>query len=70
MLVILVAFGVFNAARLPAGVTDAVWIYHKEPRATVGRVCQAKLQAPGLRGMIIGWTDAVFSGWGNVYYGA
>ncbi|KAJ4162241.1 hypothetical protein NW765_010336 [Fusarium oxysporum] len=70
MLVILVAFGVFNAARLPAGVTDAVWIYHKEPRATVGRVCQAKLQAPGLRGMIIGWTDAVFSGWGDVYYGA
>ncbi|EXL42743.1 hypothetical protein FOCG_15188 [Fusarium oxysporum f. sp. radicis-lycopersici 26381] len=70
MLVILVAFGVFNAARLPSGVTDAVWIYHKEPRATVGRVCQAKLQAPGLRGMIIGWTDAVFSGWGDVYYGA
>ncbi|KAL4723509.1 hypothetical protein ACLX1H_009144 [Fusarium chlamydosporum] len=70
MLVILIAFGVFNAARLPAGVTDIVWIYHKEPRATVGRVCQVKLKAPGLRGMIIGWTDAVFSDWGGVYYGA
>ncbi|KAH7159293.1 hypothetical protein DER46DRAFT_627641 [Fusarium sp. MPI-SDFR-AT-0072] len=54
MLVILIVFGVFNALRLPAGITDIVWIYHKEPRATVGRVCQVKLKASGLRGMIIG----------------
>ncbi|KAH7114628.1 hypothetical protein EDB81DRAFT_920561 [Dactylonectria macrodidyma] len=68
-LVILIAFGVFNAARLPVGVTDVVWIYRKEPMATLGRVCQGKLKAPGLRGMIIGWTDGLFDGWGYVYHG-
>ncbi|KAH7013973.1 hypothetical protein EDB80DRAFT_569285 [Ilyonectria destructans] len=69
LLVILIAFGVFNAARLPVGVTDVVWIYRKEPMTTLGRVCQGKLKAPGLRGMIIGWTDGLFDGWGSVYNG-
>lgn len=68
-LVILFAFGVFHAARLPPGVTDVVWIYRKEPLSAVGRVCHVTLKAPGLRGMIIGWSDGLFDGWGSVYHG-
>jgi len=68
-LAILVAFGTFHAARLPPGVTDVVWIYRKDPLASVGRVCHVNLKAPGLRGMIIGWSDGLFAGWGYVYHG-
>ncbi|PGH02715.1 hypothetical protein AJ80_08812 [Polytolypa hystricis UAMH7299] len=69
ILVILIAFSVFNANQLPGGITDVVWIYRKEPDVTVGRVCKGTLKSPGLRGMIIGWTDGLFDGWGSVYHG-
>ena len=69
VLVILVSFGVFNSNRLPPGVTNKVWIYRKEGPAAAGRVCQGTLTSPGLRGMIIGWTDGLFNNWGEVYFG-
>ena len=67
--VILIYYGVDTASNLPPGVTDLVWIYRKEPTADIGRVCQAHLRSPGLRGMIIGWTDGLFDSWGSVYHG-
>ena len=69
VLVILISFGVFNSNRLPPGVTSKVWIYRKEGPTAVGRVCQGTLTSPGLRGMIIGWTDGLFNNWGDVYFG-
>lgn len=59
----------FQRRASPVGVTDVVWIYRKESMATLGRVCQVKLRALGLRGMVIGWTDGLFDGRGYVYYG-
>ncbi|ORY10195.1 hypothetical protein BCR34DRAFT_355411 [Clohesyomyces aquaticus] len=70
MLILLITLGVFNANRLPEGVTSKVWIYRKEPMALAGRVCQTHLTSPGLRGMIIGWTDGLFEAWGSVYEGS
>lgn len=70
MLVLLISFGVSYSSRLPPGVTDVVWVYRKEPGADVGRVCQVNLKSPGLRGMIIGWTDGVFASWGDSYHGS
>ncbi|KAF2195800.1 hypothetical protein K469DRAFT_649992 [Zopfia rhizophila CBS 207.26] len=70
ILVMLIAYGVFNANRLPPGVTNTVWIYRKEPCEMLGRVCQGNLKSPGLRGMIIGWSDGLFDSWGSVYHGS
>jgi hypothetical protein len=67
--VILIYHGASAANDLPPGVTDLVWIYRKEPMAEAGRVCQAHLRSPGLRGMIIGWTDGLFDSWGTLYHG-
>lgn len=69
MLILLIAFGVFSANHLPSGVTDLVWIYRKEPEKAVGRVCQAELKTPGLRGTIIAYTDGLFGSWGGIYFG-
>lgn len=69
MLVVLVAFGCFNADNLPRDVTRAVWIYRKEPSRATGRVCQGTLNAPGLRGVMIGYMDGLFDSWGSVYDG-
>lgn len=69
VLVLLVSFGVFYSNQLPPGVTDVVCVYRKEPGADVGRVCQVNLKSPGLRGMIIGWSDGVFASWGDAYHG-
>ena len=69
ILIILIYYGAHAANHLPPGVTDVVWIYRKEPMADIGRVCQARLKSPGLRGMIIGWTDGVFGSWGTVFNG-
>ncbi|KAF2134154.1 hypothetical protein P153DRAFT_381335 [Dothidotthia symphoricarpi CBS 119687] len=69
MLIILITTGVFNASRLPTGVTEKVWIYRKEPSKAVGRVCHGIITAPGLRGMLIGYLDGLFESWGTVYYG-
>jgi hypothetical protein len=69
MIVLLIAFGVFSANRLPSGVTELVWVYRKEPEKVVGRVCQARLKSPGLRGTIIAYTDGLFGSWGGMYFG-
>jgi len=69
MLVVLVVFGVFNAKDLPKGVTEAVWIYRKEPSREMGRVCRGLLNPPGLRGVMIGYMDGLFESWGGVYHG-
>lgn len=69
MLVVLVVFGVFNAKDLPKGVTEAVWIYRKEPSRETGRICQGLLNPPGLRGVMIGYMDGLFESWGAVYHG-
>jgi hypothetical protein len=68
-LITLIYYGANTASHLPPGVTDVVWIYRKEPVAAIGRVCQVRLKSPGLRGMIIGWTDGVFESWGTIYHG-
>ncbi|KAF2478381.1 uncharacterized protein BDR25DRAFT_365611 [Lindgomyces ingoldianus] len=70
LLVLLITLGVFNANRLPEGVTSLVWVYRKEPMAVVGSVCQTRLKSPGLRGMIIGWTDGLFESWSSAYEGS
>ena len=66
---ILIYYGTTSANQLPKGVTDVVWIYRKEPMADLGRVCRGSLKSPGLRGMIIGWTDGLFDSWGSLYHG-
>lgn len=70
LLVLLITLGVFNANRIPEGVTSHIWIYRKEPATAVGRVCQTILKSAGLRGMIIGWTDGLFESWGSSYVGS
>jgi hypothetical protein len=67
--IVLICYGPVTAGSLPPGVTDVVWIYRKEPMAEIGRVCRGTLKSPGLRGMIIGWTDGLFDSWGTVYHG-
>lgn len=69
ILIILIAFGVFNAGRLPEGIPDIVWVFRKTEKEPLGSVCEGKLNPPGLRGMIIAWTDGLFGSWGGVYYG-
>ncbi|KAM7211252.1 hypothetical protein V8F06_013370 [Rhypophila decipiens] len=69
MLVVLLVFGVFDASRLPPGITDVVWVYRVPPSASEGTVCRQQLTAPGLRGMIIGYTDGLLGGWGEIFYG-
>ena len=69
MLIVLIVFGVINANNLPKGVTEAVWIYRKEPSREMGRVCRGKLNPPGLRGVMIGYMDGLFESWGGVYHG-
>ncbi|KAF2034632.1 hypothetical protein EK21DRAFT_55852 [Setomelanomma holmii] len=69
VLVILVAFGVFNANHLPKEVTEAVWIYRKEESRALGRVCRGQLSPGGLRGMIIGYMDGLFESWKSAYQG-
>jgi hypothetical protein len=69
MLVILIVKGWGNAGSLPRGLTEAVWVYRKEASRTMGRVCKGKLNAPGLRGMMIGYMDGLFQNWGSVYDG-
>ncbi|KAF2675875.1 hypothetical protein K458DRAFT_482123 [Lentithecium fluviatile CBS 122367] len=69
VLIILIYYGAETANHLPPGVTDVVWIYRKEPKADIGRVCNVYLKSPGLRGMIIGWTDGLFDSWGPIYHG-
>lgn len=70
ILMFLVKAGWDNANKLPDGVTDVVWIYRKEPTAKLGRVCQGRLTAPGLRGTNIGWFDALFESWGKLWNGS
>ena len=37
--------------------------------AGAGRVCRGSLKSPGLRGMIVGWTDGLFGSWCSLYNG-
>lgn len=69
VLIILICYGVFTSRQLPAGITETVWIYRKEPHDAFGRVCEVRLWNSGLRGMILGWSDGLFSSWGYTYYG-
>lgn len=69
MIVILITFGIYNAGRLPAGISSLVWIFRKSEKEEIGAVCWGRLNSPGLRGMIIGWTDGLFDSWGWVYHG-
>jgi len=67
--VLLIYYGLITANQLPKGVTDVIWIYRKDSTADIGRVCRGSLKSPGLRGMIIGWTDGLFGSWGSLYNG-
>ncbi|KAH8745329.1 hypothetical protein BGZ57DRAFT_918599 [Hyaloscypha finlandica] len=69
VLVIIICYGVFTSRQLPAGITETVWVYRKEPHDAFGRVCEVHLWNSGLRGMILGWSDGLFSSWGHTYYG-
>jgi hypothetical protein len=66
---ILIAFGVFQSRRLPAAITETIWVYRKEPNAAEGRICQGIIDPSGLRGMLIGWLDGVLGNWGEIYSG-
>jgi hypothetical protein len=69
MLTMLIVEGLGDASSLPKGLTEAVWVYRKEASRAVGRVCKGKLNAPGLRGMMIGYMDGLFQSWGGLYDG-
>lgn len=70
ILIVLITFSVFNAGRLPPGISNIVWVFRKSAKETHGSVCRGTLNSPGLRGMIIGWTDGLFDSWGSVYHGS
>jgi hypothetical protein len=59
----------YSSMNLPADITSKVWMFRMDEGAESGRVCEARVNAPGLRGMFIAWMDGLLQSWGAVYDG-
>jgi energy-coupling factor transporter transmembrane protein EcfT len=69
ILIILLMKGVEYADRLPNGISEGVIVFRYDPSLNAHSVCKAHLKTPGLRGAIIGYSDGLFSSWGETYLG-
>jgi hypothetical protein len=70
VLILITAYGTFYASRILVGVTDMVWLFHRDGTGSFSTVCTTELHSSGLRGTSISWLDGIFDSWGSTYYGS
>jgi hypothetical protein len=70
VLVAILILGVYDSTQLPSSMTRLVWVFRYDNSLNTATVCNGTLTAPGVRGVIIGWTDGFLQSWGDTYFGS